>query len=106
MTETRLEETFHDRGVRALLTAWQQRCLFQVAVERRSPTFAERLRCHVLLQPCDSRGLPTGNLMQLADEGIHLRQGPKVDEWIGHLWLPPGIGPTLARQCYYRLLPA
>ena len=98
-----LSEIFYGPGVRALLTSLQRRCLIQVAVDRCGDAFADELRCQVLLQPRDRRGLPTGSLLQLADEPMRLRRGPRKDEWIGHAWLPSGIEPDLARECYYRL---
>lgn len=103
MNPPTLHETFHSPGVIAELTWDGWRCRLEIRVDAAGSPAATPLKCDLLLQPLDARGLAHGPVARLATEEVLLRPTADGTSWLGRLWLPPGIDFPLARNCYYRL---
>lgn len=94
-------EVYSAPGQRALLTVLGDRCMLEFALDAaRAPT---AVRCEVLLQQADELGLAQGPPILLGDYRVEPRPSADGRQWYGHVMLPAGINPGLARQCYFRL---
>ena len=96
-------EVYSAPGQRALLTALGDRCLLEFSLDAAGAAPPAAIRCEVLLQPADELGLAQGPPVLLGDHQVAPRASADGRQWFGHLMLPAGIDPELARQCYFRL---
>jgi hypothetical protein len=107
MDETQIvDECFWGPGIDARLRCDGQSCILDVTIDGRlvdpdrPPATLE-----VLMQPVDrATGRPRGSPARLLRERLRLVYIRDKGHAAGRSWLP-GIEPSLARDCYYRITP-
>jgi hypothetical protein len=101
--EPSFSTVYYGPGVKGWLHCGNDGCRWELSVAGLKHGPYHQAETELLLQPCGDDGLAIGGPVCLHCLKISLSRFPGGETYWGNAPLPPGIGPTLARRCHFRV---